>query len=72
MLTSLLTWLLDVLVGCTHDRTTWPQTPINSRTRRPVGPTYVACLNCGREIPYDWDGLGKVPEPAAYLEVSCE
>jgi hypothetical protein len=32
--------------GCPHAHTTFPMT----RERR----TYVACLNCGAEIVYDW------------------
>jgi hypothetical protein len=56
--------LLDLLMGCTHRRTTFPQTPV-----RKVGivdvkslddmcrQTYVVCLDCGKEFGYDWEGM---------------
>ena len=45
--------LLEVLFGCSHHRLTFPM------SRRMVTPpqitgTYVVCLDCGREFPYDW------------------
>ena len=46
--------MLSKLLGyCFHNRYTWPQT-IRGRT-------YVACLECGRELPYNFDALGKLP-----------
>jgi hypothetical protein len=45
------------LFGCHHRNTTFP---ISTRTgtrrtgaARPTG-TYIVCLDCGREFPYDW------------------
>ncbi len=49
--------LLDLLFGCLHRRYTFP---ITSRPgqRRPEAArltgTYVVCLRCGQELPYDW------------------
>jgi hypothetical protein len=49
--------LLDVLFGCSHKNFSFPI------TKRPgqrlsaaasVTGTYVACLGCGKEFPYDW------------------
>jgi hypothetical protein len=49
--------LLDFLFGCTHKHFSFPM------TRRPgqrhssaasITGTYVACLDCGKEFPYDW------------------
>ena len=49
--------LLDVLFGCSHKNLSFPI------TKRPgqrlsaaasVTGTYVACLGCGKEFPYDW------------------
>lgn len=49
--------LLEILFGCTHKRFSFPI------TRRPgqrhsgaaaLTGTYVACLDCGKEFPYDW------------------
>ncbi len=49
--------ILDVLFGCNHKNFSFPI------TKRPgqrlsaaaaVTGTYVACLDCGKEFPYDW------------------
>jgi hypothetical protein len=48
--------ILDVLFGCTHSRYSFPITVkkgVRSRAAFPTG-TYVVCLNCGKEMPYDW------------------
>ncbi len=39
-------WLMSFLFGCFHPRTTFPMTL--------KGRTYVACLKCGAELPYNW------------------
>lgn len=41
--------LLNAMFGCTHQRTTFPQTPGRNRTA-----TYVVCLDCGKEFAYNW------------------
>jgi len=38
--------LIEYLIGCTHRRTTLP---ITLRSK-----TYIVCLDCGKEIPYNW------------------
>jgi hypothetical protein len=48
--------ILDVLFGCTHSHYSFPITVkkgVRSRAAFPTG-TYVVCLNCGKEMPYDW------------------
>jgi len=58
--------LLDALFGCVHRRTTFPQTP----TRKMGDPapsaerTYVACLDCGTELAYDWNNMRAMPSSA--------
>ncbi len=42
-------WLIAFFFGCFHQRTTFPIT-IKKRT-------YVACLTCGKELPYDWQKM---------------
>jgi hypothetical protein len=49
--------LLDVLFGCRHTNCSFPisaravkQHPSAGR----VTGTYVVCLECGKEFPYDW------------------
>jgi hypothetical protein len=52
--------LIDVLFGCWHSRYSFPVT-IRGAARRPQAAaltgTYVACLDCGREFPYDWQEM---------------
>jgi hypothetical protein len=49
--------LMDTLFGCRHSRYSFPVT-IRGSARRPQAATltgtYVACLDCGKEFPYDW------------------
>jgi hypothetical protein len=49
--------LLDVFFGCWHTHYSFPIT-VRSGSRRikaaTVTGTYVVCLDCGRELPYDW------------------
>jgi predicted transcriptional regulator len=60
--------VFDMLFGCWHARTSFP---ITTRKGAPgicaaarVTGTYVVCLDCGREFPYDWKRM-KVLAPAA-------
>ncbi|HEU5453878.1 MAG TPA: hypothetical protein VFU76_17905 [Terriglobales bacterium] len=49
--------LLDVLFGCCHKRYSFPITVKSSHRRNEaasVTGTYVVCLDCGKEFPYDW------------------
>jgi len=68
--------LLNSLLGCSHQRTTFPITP----GRRHAGPpvlgatrvgTYVVCLDCGKEFAYNWNEMrvgAQVTAPAAAPE----
>jgi hypothetical protein len=47
---SWLSWILAYLFDCIHPHTTWPR-------RDRGGFTYVACLDCGRELPYSLDRM---------------
>ncbi len=49
--------MFDLLFGCWHPRYSFPLTaPRNlPRTRAAsLTGTYVVCLDCGKELPYDW------------------
>ena len=70
--------LFNSLFGCSHQRTTFPQTPgrknsgytATSATRNG---TYVVCLDCGKEFAYDWDGMRigrQVPPRIAEAQVA--
>ena len=53
--------LLNSLFGCSHQRTTFPLTPSRkmATTSHRHG-TYVVCLDCGKEFPYDWKQMKMV------------
>jgi hypothetical protein len=52
--------LLDAVFGCWHSRYSFPITVRRGSRRSPaasVTGTYVACLDCGKELPYDWSEM---------------
>jgi hypothetical protein len=57
---SVMTKLIDAVFGCRHSRYSFPVT-VRRMARRPqagaLTGTYVACLDCGREFPYDWQEM---------------
>ena len=59
--------LVDLLFGCRHSRYSFPVT-IRGKARRPQAAaltgTYVVCLDCGREFPYDWQEMKVITSPA--------
>ncbi|MGC2109426.1 MAG: hypothetical protein WA655_07905 [Candidatus Korobacteraceae bacterium] len=52
--------VFDVLFGCSHKRCSFPIT-VRGKLRRSaaasVTGTYVVCLDCGHEFPYDWNEM---------------
>jgi len=59
--------LIDLVFGCRHARYSFPVT-IRGAAHRPQAAaltgTYVACLDCGREFPYDWQEMKVIASPA--------
>jgi hypothetical protein len=51
--------IVDALFGCAHRHSTFPRT---SRKHGIPSTTYVVCLDCGKEFPYDWQQM-RVMEP---------
>ena len=49
--------LFDLVFGCSHKHCSFPIT-VRGKLRRSeaasVTGTYVVCLDCGQEFPYDW------------------
>jgi hypothetical protein len=45
---------VDTLFGCAHRHCTFPRT-----AKKPGAglTTYVVCLDCGKEFPYDWQEM---------------
>ncbi len=50
--------LMNILMGCSHRKTTFPITPSRKAGYSPAAgqrhSTYVVCLDCGKEFGYDW------------------
>ncbi|MBS1853141.1 MAG: hypothetical protein JST79_19750 [Acidobacteria bacterium] len=53
--------LLDTFFGCWHSHYSFPITVRTSsrrgRTAAAQTGTYVVCLDCGKELPYDWQEM---------------
>ncbi|MFY9682928.1 MAG: hypothetical protein WA416_07375 [Candidatus Sulfotelmatobacter sp.] len=64
--------LIDVFFGCRHSRYSFPVTIRGAARRRPQAAaltgTYVACLDCGREFPYDWQEMKVINSSAERRE----
>jgi hypothetical protein len=56
--------LWDSLFGCCHKNYTFPRSIRRGQSSRvsSVTGTYVVCLDCGKELPYDWNNM-KVVAP---------
>lgn len=51
--------LFDTVFGCWHSRYSFPLT-VHSRSRSRAAAltgTYVVCLDCGKELAYDWNEM---------------
>jgi hypothetical protein len=60
----MITSLADVLFGCWHKNYSFPITSKPGKPRSDaasVTGTYVVCLDCGKEFPYDWQKMKVVP-----------
>jgi hypothetical protein len=66
--------LVDAMFGCRHSNYSFPITtkPALRRTAAAaITGTYVVCLDCGTELPYDWSEmhvLGATPKPQSYVK----
>ena len=52
--------LLNAVFGCWHLRCSFPITLRPGSFRRKataITGTYVVCLECGKELPYDWNAM---------------
>ncbi len=57
--------LLDWLFGCRHKDYTFPRTVRRRQGRSKaasVTGTYVVCLDCGKELAYDWQQMSVIPD----------
>jgi len=63
----MMTKLIDAFFGCRHPRYSFPVTMRGTAHRPQAGAltgTYVVCLECGREFPYDWEEMKVITSPA--------
>jgi hypothetical protein len=60
---------VNSLFGCAHQHCTFPITAKKkdaaSSEGKPPATTYIVCLDCGKEFPYDWQQM-KVVAPAKH------
>jgi|HubBroStandDraft_6_1064221.scaffolds.fasta_scaffold02435_6 hypothetical protein len=58
----------DLMFGCSHQRLSFPITVRGARRRSKaasVTGTYVVCLECGQEFPYDWNEMKVVRQSSS-------
>lgn len=56
--------VFDMLFGCWHKNYSFPITAKGSQRNSAAASltgTYVVCLDCGKEFPYDWEGMKVIP-----------
>jgi hypothetical protein len=60
--------LFDAFFGCRHSHYSFPIT-VRARSRRNSAAmltgTYVACLDCGKDLPYDWHDMRVITSTVA-------
>jgi hypothetical protein len=52
--------LFDAVFGCSHNHYSFPRTIRAGARRNPAAAltgTYVVCLDCGKELAYDWTNM---------------
>jgi hypothetical protein len=62
----MISYLVEALFGCSHSNYSFPRT-VRRGERSPaaaVTGTYVVCLKCGKELPYDWKQMKVIAMPA--------
>lgn len=65
----MLSTMADWLFGCSHRHTGFPITPLRRGATEARAPeklgTYVVCLDCAKQFPYDWATMRITKPPAA-------
>jgi hypothetical protein len=72
---NMISRLIDAFFGCRHSRYSFPVS-VRRATRRPQAAaltgTYVACLDCGKEFPYDWQEMKVITSPERHRQHATE
>ena len=64
----MITDVVDILFGCWHSNYSFPITSKPHERKSPAARftgTYVCCLDCGKEFPYDWKEMKVISESEA-------
>jgi hypothetical protein len=69
--------IFDALFGCWHKRMSFPLTSKKGQRRSDAATqtgTYIVCLDCGKEFPYDWKNMRvlSAQEKPAYAGTAVE
>ena len=67
--------VFDTVFGCRHAHYSFPVSVRHAKVRPQAAAltgTYVVCLDCGKEFPYDWQEMKVITEPARYPERLAE
>ena len=67
--------VFNMIFGCWHEHCSFPITvrgKLRRRAAASVTGTYVVCLDCGREFPYDWNKMKRVKVVAKPQTASSE
>lgn len=67
--------VFDMLFGCWHKNYSFPITTKRNGSNLGTKGTYVVCLDCGKEFPYDWNTmkvLAAEPERASSVPLAVE
>jgi RNA polymerase-binding transcription factor DksA len=70
----MITSLADMLFGCWHRNYSFPITSKSGKSQSEAASftgTYVVCLDCGKEFPYDWQRM-KVISPRARAAAAAQ
>ena len=62
--------LFDFLFGCYHKNFSFPITKRRGQRLSPAASltgTYIVCLDCGKEFPYDWQEMKVIHSPSKRL-----
>jgi hypothetical protein len=66
--------LFNTFFGCLHRNYSFPFTVRAGKRRTGAAlltGTYVVCLSCGRELPYDWNAMRVVTRHPAETQVTA-
>lgn len=63
--------LFELIFGCRHPRTGFPLSSTEVEAAKLTG-KYVACLDCGREFPYDWQEMKVITDWAPSVQPRLE